>query len=313
MSNGAAAPTASPGFDVTSLDSSGAFVKNAGLVVDAINGVQGRRTHRSHRGTSHAVGDRPWWRLRHSRRERRQHRSHGGCRRPGPGGGGAHEHDPLSPLTHRWAGRRRRGRALPGTNAPALAGGHHRRIRGPGRPRRGPPAKHRRQARGIGARHTWAAQNPSHRRPMRERLHDVSPGDAALILAKRDPVIRRLVKEAGLPVFPKPRGTHFASLVQSITYQQLAGGAARAIHQRLVQVLHNEVTPERILQTSPSDLRQAGLSNSKVASIIDLGHEGRRAQPVVGWTPYGEGIRYRDCEAAHSQFGGSASGPQISF
>jgi DNA-3-methyladenine glycosylase II len=99
---------------------------------------------------------------------------------------------------------------------------------------------------------------------------NVSPVDAARILAKRDPVIRRLVKEAGLPMFPKPQGTHFASLVQSITYQQLAGGAARAIHQRLLQVLHNVVTPERILATSPSDLRQAGLSNSKVASIIDL-------------------------------------------
>ena len=37
MSNGTAAPTASPRFDVTSLDSSGVFVKNAGLVVDAIN------------------------------------------------------------------------------------------------------------------------------------------------------------------------------------------------------------------------------------------------------------------------------------
>jgi 1,4-dihydroxy-2-naphthoyl-CoA hydrolase len=37
MSNGTAAPTASPDFDVKSLDSSGSFVKNAGLVVDAIN------------------------------------------------------------------------------------------------------------------------------------------------------------------------------------------------------------------------------------------------------------------------------------
>jgi 1,4-dihydroxy-2-naphthoyl-CoA hydrolase len=37
MSNGATAPTASPGFDVSSLDSSRAFVKNAGLVLDAIN------------------------------------------------------------------------------------------------------------------------------------------------------------------------------------------------------------------------------------------------------------------------------------
>ena len=102
------------------------------------------------------------------------------------------------------------------------------------------------------------------------KADDVTPGDAALILAKRDPVIRRLVKEVGLPVFPKPQGTHFASLVQSITYQQLAGGAARAIHQRLVQVLDNEVTPERVLAASSGDLRHAGLSNSKVASIIDL-------------------------------------------
>jgi 1,4-dihydroxy-2-naphthoyl-CoA hydrolase len=38
MSNGAAAPTVSPGFDVTSLESSGAFVKNGGLVLDAIKG-----------------------------------------------------------------------------------------------------------------------------------------------------------------------------------------------------------------------------------------------------------------------------------
>ena len=37
-----------------------------------------------------------------------------------------------------------------------------------------------------------------------------------------------------------------------------------------MQALDGEVTPERILQTSPSDLRKAGLSNSKVASIVDL-------------------------------------------
>ncbi len=37
MSKGTAAPTASLGFDVTSLDSSGAFVRNAGRVLDAIS------------------------------------------------------------------------------------------------------------------------------------------------------------------------------------------------------------------------------------------------------------------------------------
>jgi DNA-3-methyladenine glycosylase II len=94
--------------------------------------------------------------------------------------------------------------------------------------------------------------------------------DAARILAKRDAVIRRLLDEAGSPIFPKPKGTHFASLVQSITYQQLAGGAARAIHQRLVEVLRDEVTPERILATAPTELRKAGLSNNKVASVVDL-------------------------------------------
>jgi 1,4-dihydroxy-2-naphthoyl-CoA hydrolase len=37
MSEGAGAPTVSAGFDVTSLESSGAFVKNAGLMLDAID------------------------------------------------------------------------------------------------------------------------------------------------------------------------------------------------------------------------------------------------------------------------------------
>ena len=40
MPRSAATPTASPGFDVTSLDSSGAFVRNAGLILDAIKGSE---------------------------------------------------------------------------------------------------------------------------------------------------------------------------------------------------------------------------------------------------------------------------------
>jgi DNA-3-methyladenine glycosylase II len=56
---------------------------------------------------------------------------------------------------------------------------------------------------------------------------------AAAILAERDPVIRRLVAEAGPARVSPPTGTHFENLVQAITYQQLAGAAARAIHGRL--------------------------------------------------------------------------------
>src|SRR6185437_7516946 len=98
----------------------------------------------------------------------------------------------------------------------------------------------------------------------------VSPRQAALLLADRDPVIARLVAEAGLPRLPKPTDTHFAALVRSIVYQQLAGAAAQAIHRRLVAALGGEVVPERILATPPETLRAAGLSGAKLLSLQDL-------------------------------------------
>jgi DNA-3-methyladenine glycosylase II len=101
-------------------------------------------------------------------------------------------------------------------------------------------------------------------------LRKVSPREAARILAERDPVIARLVDDAGLPSFPRPTETHFAALVRSVTHQQLAGAAAQAIHGRLVQSLGNEVTPERLLATPTEVLRAAGLSGNKVLSLQDL-------------------------------------------
>ena len=98
----------------------------------------------------------------------------------------------------------------------------------------------------------------------------VTPGEAAGILAGRDPVIARLVEEAGLPSFPRPTETHFAALVRSVTHQQLAGAAAQAIHGRLIHTLGDEVTPERLLATPTEDLRAAGLSGNKVLSLQDL-------------------------------------------
>jgi len=98
----------------------------------------------------------------------------------------------------------------------------------------------------------------------------VSPREAARLLAERDPVIARLVEEAGLPSFPRPTETHFAALVRSVTHQQLAGAAAQAIHGRLVHSLGNEVTPERLLATPAEELRAAGLSSNKTLSLQDL-------------------------------------------
>jgi DNA-3-methyladenine glycosylase II len=98
----------------------------------------------------------------------------------------------------------------------------------------------------------------------------LSPRQAAMALAERDPVLARLVAEAGLPSFPRPTETPFAALVRSIVYQQLAGVAAHAIHGRLVDALAGEVTPERVLATPAEVLRAAGLSGNKVLSVRDL-------------------------------------------
>ncbi|GAC1531801.1 MAG: DNA-3-methyladenine glycosylase [Acidimicrobiales bacterium] len=79
-----------------------------------------------------------------------------------------------------------------------------------------------------------------------------------------------LVDQAGPPVFRPPQDTHFAALVRSVLYQQLAGAAAATIHRRLIALLEDEVTPERVLGVSPEALRSVGLSGNKALSICDL-------------------------------------------
>ena len=92
---------------------------------------------------------------------------------------------------------------------------------------------------------------------------------AALDLAERDPVLARLHAQLGIPHFPIPFESPFASLVRSITYQQIAGAAASAIHGRLVAAL-GDIVPERMLALSDDELRRVGLSKNKVASLRDL-------------------------------------------
>src|ERR1700722_644906 len=93
-------------------------------------------------------------------------------------------------------------------------------------------------------------------------------GTAALAAA--DPVIRRLAAETGPVRIPRPRSTHFASLVQAIVFQQLATAAARAIHGRLVVALGGVVEPEGIAALSDEEMRTVGLSGNKTRSLHDL-------------------------------------------
>jgi len=101
-------------------------------------------------------------------------------------------------------------------------------------------------------------------------------------LAALDPVIARLVKETGPVMFTAPNDSNFEALVRAVTYQQLAGPAARAIYGRLRTLVHDSVTEESIGALSPDELRSAGLSHAKAASVLDLA-----AKSLDGTVPLG--------------------------
>ncbi|MEF2977605.1 DNA-3-methyladenine glycosylase family protein [Subtercola sp. YIM 133946] len=93
---------------------------------------------------------------------------------------------------------------------------------------------------------------------------------ATAALVARDPVIAALAAETGPITFDAPTESNYAALVRAITYQQLAGAAAHAIHGRLVALLDGDVVPERLAAFSPDELRAVGLSAAKAASMLDL-------------------------------------------
>ena len=96
--------------------------------------------------------------------------------------------------------------------------------------------------------------------------------DAARDLAKRDPVLKRMLKLHGAPDLQRarPGRTHFAELARMICYQQLAGRAASVIHGRFAALFDGPPTPGAVLALSMEELRSVGLSGSKAASITDL-------------------------------------------
>ena len=90
-------------------------------------------------------------------------------------------------------------------------------------------------------------------------------------VASRDPVLADLVAQVG-PIRQRPRDPDgpFAALVRAIVFQQLAGPAARAIYGRVRAAAGDSITPEALNAVSDSQLRAAGLSANKLASLRDL-------------------------------------------
>ena len=103
-------------------------------------------------------------------------------------------------------------------------------------------------------------------------------GEAVSALAAADPVMAGLIDRHGPCLLldasgraaGRRLGSHFAALVRSVLYQQLAGRAAAAIHARFVAAVGGRVTPESVLAAGPDALRGAGLSGAKATTILGL-------------------------------------------
>ena len=110
----------------------------------------------------------------------------------------------------------------------------------------------------------------------RTEIHQGAPTPAMLrALDRRDPDLgaaRRRV--APFPRYPEDGsgGTHFHALARAIVHQQLAGAAARTIHGRVRRLTPGSRFPTArdVLELSEGELRGAGLSGAKFASLRDL-------------------------------------------
>jgi DNA-3-methyladenine glycosylase II len=80
----------------------------------------------------------------------------------------------------------------------------------------------------------------------------------------------RLIKAAGAMELRPALEDHFAALVRSIMYQQLAGAAASTIHGRFLKLFTDGLSPGAVLALPEGIIRTAGVSGAKSAAITDL-------------------------------------------
>jgi len=83
----------------------------------------------------------------------------------------------------------------------------------------------------------------------------------------------------------KLRKDPFQSLVETIIYQQLAGGAADAIYGRFVKIYGRFPRPSQLLATKDARLRAAGLSSRKIEYLKDLATRVSDGQLKLGLLP----------------------------
>ena len=94
---------------------------------------------------------------------------------------------------------------------------------------------------------------------------------ARRLLVRRDPVLAALIRKHGAcGLAAAQRSDHFSALVRAITGQQLSTKAAATIYARLVALMPAGVTPEALTSLTDEQMRAAGMSRQKSASLRDL-------------------------------------------
>jgi len=97
--------------------------------------------------------------------------------------------------------------------------------------------------------------------------------EAVQHLVRSDKTLARIIRKVGpCRLTPKKRRSPFEALVQSVAHQQLNGTAANTILRRVIALYPHRrfPLPEDLLGTADADLRGAGLSRAKTASIKDI-------------------------------------------
>jgi DNA-3-methyladenine glycosylase II len=92
-------------------------------------------------------------------------------------------------------------------------------------------------------------------------------------LSKRDPVLRKLIREHGkCSLKPEKRRAPFQSLVQAVAHQQLNGTAANTILSRFKKLFPGRKfpRPEDLAKVTDAQIRACGFSFAKIKSIRDI-------------------------------------------
>ena len=92
---------------------------------------------------------------------------------------------------------------------------------------------------------------------------------AKIILSKRDPVLKRIIKKYK-EGFLSTRNNPFFSLCRTVVGQQISTKAADSIWLKLQRKCKKRITPKTILKLSSRSLRSVGLSRQKVSYLKNI-------------------------------------------